>query len=98
MLRQAVAAKGLEKSQEILGRLASGLGVDEVRFEEGETLEDTALLLGKYLSPDLYVSYAVGLFDNQGALVTRYRLSERLRLEVQSGSSQSMDLIYDVER
>jgi translocation and assembly module TamB len=98
MLRQAAAAKGLEKSQEILGRLASGLGVDEVRFEEGETLEDTALLLGKYLSPDLYVSYAVGLFDNRGALVTRYRLSERLRLEVQSGSSQSMDLIYDVER
>nr|WP_305792891.1 translocation/assembly module TamB domain-containing protein [Sedimenticola hydrogenitrophicus] len=98
MLRQAAAAKGLEKSQEILNRLAGGLGVDEVRFEEGETLEDTSLLLGKYLSPDLYVSYAVGLFDNRGALVTRYRLSERLRLEVQSGSSQSMDLIYDVER
>lgn len=98
LLRQAAAAKGLEKSQEILNRVASGLGMDEVRFEEGETLEDTALLLGKYLSPDLYVSYAVGLFDNRGALVTRYRLSERLRLEVQSGSSQSMDLIYDVER
>lgn len=98
VLRQAVAAKGLEKSQEILDRLASGLGVDEVKLEEGDSLEETSLLLGKYLSPDLYVSYAVGLFDNQGALVTRYRLSERLRLEVQSGSSQSMDLIYDVER
>ncbi|WP_029134067.1 translocation/assembly module TamB domain-containing protein [Sedimenticola selenatireducens] len=98
MLRQAVAAKGLEKSQEILDRLATGLGVDEVRLEEGGSLEETALLLGKYLSPDLYVSYAVGLFDNRGALITRYRLSEKLRLEVQSGSSQSMDLIYDVER
>lgn len=98
MLRQAVAAKGLEKSQEILDRLATGLGVDEVRLEEGSSLEETSLLLGKYLSPDLYVSYAVGLFDNRGALITRYRLSERLRLEVQSGSSQSMDLIYDVER
>ncbi|AKH21935.1 translocation/assembly module TamB domain-containing protein [Sedimenticola thiotaurini] len=97
ILRQAVAAKGLEKSQEILDRLASGLGVDEVRLEEGDSLEETSLLLGKYLSPDLYVSYAVGLFDNQGALITRYRLSERLRLEVESGSSQSMDLIYDVE-
>lgn len=98
MLRQAVAAKGLEKSQEILDRLAVGLGVDEVRLEEGASLEETSLLLGKYLSPDLYVSYAVGLFDNRGALITRYRLSEKLRLEVQSGSSQSMDLIYDVER
>lgn len=98
ILRQAVAAKGLEKSQDILDRLATGVGVDEVRLEEGSTLEDTALLLGKYLSPDLYVSYAVGLFDNQSALIARYRLSEKLRLEVQSGSSQSMDLIYDVER
>lgn len=98
MLRQALAAKGLEKSQEILDQLAAGLGVDEVRLEEGGSLEETSLLLGKYLSPDLYVSYAVGLFDNRGALVTRYRLSEKLRLEVQSGSSQSMDLIYDVER
>jgi translocation and assembly module TamB len=98
LLRQAVATKGLEKSQEILDRIATGLGVDEVRIQEGSSLEDTALLLGKYLSPDLYVSYAVGLFDNQGALITRYRLSERLRLEVQSGKGQSMDLIYDVER
>ncbi len=97
MLRQAAAAKGLEKSQEILNRLASGLGVDEVRLTEGSNLQDTTLLLGKYLSPDLYVSYAVGLFDNRGALITRYRLSEKLRLEVQSGTKQSMDLIYDVE-
>jgi translocation and assembly module TamB len=98
LLRQALASKGLEKSQQILDQLAQGLGVDEVSLQEGGSLEETSLLLGKYLSPDLYVSYAVGLFDNQGALVTRYRLSKRLRLEVQSGAAQSMDLIYDVEK
>jgi translocation and assembly module TamB len=98
MLRLAAASTGLEKSQEILDRVAAGVGVDEIRIQEGSTLEDTSLLLGKYLSPDLYVSYAVGLFDNQGALTTRYRLSKRLRLEVQSGDAQSMDLIYDVEK
>ena len=98
MLRLAAASKGLEKSQEILDRVATGVGVDEIRIREGATLEETSLLLGKYLSPDLYVSYAVGLFDNQGALTTRYRLSKRLRLEVQSGDAQSMDLIYDVEK
>jgi len=98
LLRQAIAAKGLDKSQQILDRVATGLGVDEAKISEGSSLEDTSLLLGKYLSPDLYVSYAVGLFDNQGAFITRYRLSKRLRLEVKSGTEQSMDLIYDVER
>lgn len=98
MLRQAAASKGLDKSQDILDKLAVESGVDEIRMQEGRTLEETSLLLGKYLTPDLYVSYAVGLFDSQGALKTRYRLTDQLRVEVQSGISQSMDLIYSVEK
>ncbi len=98
MLRLAAASHGLEKSQEILDQLATQTGVDEISLQEAATLEETSLLLGKYLSPDLYVSYAMGLFDNQGALMTRYRLSNRLRLEVKSGTEQSMDLIYNVEK
>ena len=98
MLRLAAASQGLEKSQEILDRLAADTGIDDISLQEGSSLEETSLLLGKYLSPDLYVSYVMGLFDNQGALLTRYRLSKRLRLEVQSGTEQSMDLIYSVEQ
>lgn len=98
ILHQAAAVKGLEKSQEILDRYTGGLGIDEVRLKEGDAPEETALLLGKYLSPDLYISYAVGLFDNSGTFITRYRLSEKLHLEAQSGEQQSMDLIYHVER
>ncbi|MCW8907109.1 MAG: translocation/assembly module TamB domain-containing protein, partial [Sedimenticola sp.] len=98
LLRQAALAKGLDKSQAILDQIAGGIGADEIRIEEGATLEETSLLLGKYLSPDLYVSYGVGLFDKQGGLMLRYRLSEHLRLEVQSGSQQGVDLFYDIER
>ena len=98
LLRQAALAQGLDKSQAILDQIAGGIGADEIRIEEGATLEETSLLLGKYLSPDLYVSYGVGLFDKQGGLMLRYRLSEHLRLEVQSGSQQGVDLFYDIER
>jgi len=98
MLRLAAASQGLEKSQEILDRLAADTGIDDISLQEGSSLEETSLLLGKYLSPDLYVSYVMGLFDTQGAFMTRYRLSKRLRLEVQSGTEQSMDLIYRVEK
>ncbi|MGD8308311.1 MAG: translocation/assembly module TamB domain-containing protein [Chromatiales bacterium] len=98
ILRQAALSKGLDKSQAILDRIAGEVGVDQLQVQQGATLEDSSLLLGKYLSPDLYVSYAVGLFDPQGALVLRYRLTDRLRLEAQSGEQQGVDLIYDVER
>ncbi len=98
MLRQAALSQGLDKSQAILDQIALGIGADEMKVQEGATLEDTALLLGKYLSPDLYVSYALGLFDQQGGLLMRYRLGERLRLEVQSGAQSSADLIYDFEK
>ncbi|NNJ91982.1 MAG: hypothetical protein HKP55_09920 [Gammaproteobacteria bacterium] len=98
MLRLAAASQGLEKSQEILDRLAADTGIDEISLQEGSSVEETSLLLGKYLSPDLYVSYVMGLFDTQGALMTRYRLSKRLRLEVKSGTEQSMDLIYSVDK
>lgn len=98
MLRQAALTQGLDKSQAILDQIAGGIGADDFRIEEGATLEETSLLLGKYLSPDLYVSYGVGLFDKEGALMMRYRLSEHLRLEVQSGSQQGVDLFYNIER
>jgi translocation and assembly module TamB len=98
LLRQAALTKGLGKSQALLDRIAGEVGVDELQVQQGASLEDSSLLLGKYLSPDLYVSYALGLFDPQGALVLRYKLTERLRLEAQSGAQQGVDLIYDVER
>lgn len=98
LLRQALLQGGLKRSQGVLDKLASGIGVDELRVQEGSTLKDSSLLLGKYLSPDLYVSYAVGLLNPQGAVVLRYQLSERLRLEAQSGQAQGLDLFYKVER
>jgi len=98
MLSQALVSGGLNRSQGLLQGIAKGVGLDELQVQEGSTLQQSALQLGKYLSPDLYVSYALGLFDPQGALVLRYRLSKRLRLEAQSGKQQGVDLIYGVER
>jgi translocation and assembly module TamB len=98
MLKQAALAQGLEKSQALLDSVASGIGVDSLTVQEGGSLEDSSLVLGKYLSPDLYISYGVGLFDSSSALQMRYRLTEKLKLEAESGNQQSMDLIYQVEK
>ncbi|MBX2885329.1 MAG: translocation/assembly module TamB domain-containing protein [Granulosicoccus sp.] len=54
--------------------------------------------LGKYLTPELYVSYGIGLFDAINTFNLRYSLTDRLSLESVSGSGNSADLIYTIER
>ncbi|MFK7889928.1 MAG: translocation/assembly module TamB domain-containing protein, partial [Granulosicoccus sp.] len=54
--------------------------------------------LGKYLTPDLYVSYGIGLFDAINTFNMRYTLTDKLSLEAASGSGSSADIIYTIER
>ena len=74
------------------------LGLDELRIEEGAGgLEDGSLVLGKYLNPDLYLGYAQGLFNPEGAVLLRLRLSDKIDVESRSGIQQSVDLFYRLE-
>ncbi len=69
-------------------------GVDEyaeVEYEEG------FVMLGRHLTPDLYVGYAVDVFGGVGEAVVRYDLTEYLTLEGRYGESQSGDLYYTLE-
>jgi translocation and assembly module TamB len=93
-LSQAALSLGLERSQ----GLTQAVGLDELSVGGGEGLEQSALLLGKYLTPDLYVRYALGLFDQVGSLVLNYRFSESISVEAESGARQGMDVIYRIER
>lgn len=85
-------------SQEIGGRL----GLDEMRVDVGETTAKTALVLGKYLSPKLYVRYLSGIIESSNIVQLRYRLSDRLQIQTEGGyrGSQSVtggDIIFTIE-
>lgn len=54
--------------------------------------------LGKYLTPELYVSYGIGLFDAINTFNMRYKLTDKLAVEAESGSGSSADLIYTIEK
>jgi len=100
LLARAALALGLERSAEVTQQLGRSLGLDEVGV--GSTgsgdMESSALLLGKYLTPELYVRYALGLFDNVGTVELDYRLTDSVSVKAQSGRGQGMDLIYSIER
>ncbi|MEQ6341808.1 MAG: translocation/assembly module TamB domain-containing protein [Gammaproteobacteria bacterium] len=60
---------------------------------------NAALVLGKYLTPRLYISYGVGVVDRLQTLRLRYQLSRRWTLEAEgSGLQSGADLLYNLER
>jgi translocation and assembly module TamB len=63
-----------------------------------EAADQTAFTVGRYLTPDLYVGYGIGLFDAVSTFIMRYRLSRRLRLEATTSSEQTgADILYTIQ-
>lgn len=94
----AAVSFGLSQGEPLLQDMSARLGLDELRVEDGASgLEDSSLVLGKYLNPDLYLGYSQGLFSPEGAVLLRLRLSEHLEVESRSGNEQSVDLFYKIE-
>ena len=85
-------------------RLAKKLGgkvgfVDEVGVEQNADLGGSAFTVGKYLSPRLFVSYGVGLFEPGSAVTVRYEFSEHWSLEANdTPEDQHAGVRYRIEK
>ncbi|MES2603929.1 MAG: translocation/assembly module TamB domain-containing protein [Pseudomonadota bacterium] len=97
LLLSAFTDYGFEKGQGLTNMVSSTLGLDSVSVERGDTLEESALGVGKYLRPGLMLRYKIGVFDRQSVLSIDYKLTERLKLIVETGLSQSIDISYTKE-
>ncbi len=96
-LLRAAGSLGLSKTLPLLKKIEAQTGLDELGLDEDAGLQGSALAVGKYLTPDLYVRYVQGLFDPASVLSLRYRISEHLSVETRSGTTQSAELIYSIE-
>ncbi|MEX0617576.1 MAG: translocation/assembly module TamB domain-containing protein [Pseudohongiellaceae bacterium] len=94
----AITALGLERGQGLASQIGNRLGLDTVTVSNPGDVDNSALTLGKYLTPDLFISYGLGLFDRQSVVSLQYELSERIRLQAESGEHQSIDINYSIER
>jgi translocation and assembly module TamB len=72
--------------------------LDQLEVKSDEGIEQSQLWMGKYLTPKLLVRYAVGIFDSAFSLGMEYHLTDHLRLEAESGETQSVDVVYKIER
>jgi translocation and assembly module TamB len=88
----AVSGGGL-----LLGGIGSRIGLDEVSVE-GTTKSDTQVVLGKFLSPKLFVSYGVSIVEAINTIKLRYTLNPRWALKAEAGLEQSADVEFKIER
>ena len=65
--------------------LGKRLGVDELGVKDDEMIGGAALTVGQYLSPRLYLSYGVGLFEPGDVITLRYKLSDQFAVQTQRG-------------
>lgn len=95
-LSSASSQLGIAGGALLAGKVGRELGIEEVSVQS-QAPGQAALVLGKYLSPRLYVSYGIGLFQSVNTVNLRYTLNSKWTLEAQSGEYSSADLLYTIE-
>lgn len=94
-LAAAMKASGAGTVAEELGRR---LGLEELRLDAGNSLQEASVVAGTYLSPRLYVQYINELASRETKMRIRYDINKRLQLEAETGKSQAGDLYYTFDR
>ena len=86
----------------LASQVGSHVGIQDVSLESDVT-NDTSLVLGRYLSPRLYVSYGISFTEQLNTLKLRYTLGDHwtIKTEVgqgQAGQVQGVDLVYSLDK
>ena len=78
-------------------QLGARVGIEDVSLESN-LANETSLVLGKYLSPRLYVSYGISFTEQLNTLKLRYSLSDRWSVKTEMGQARGADLVYTIEK
>jgi translocation and assembly module TamB len=98
MLANAALVLGLNGGDRLARTLGDRFGFDEMHVESNDNGNQASLVIGRYLSPRLYISYGVGLVDALNTFNVRYRISDKWQLKAENGEYQGADLLYTIER
>lgn len=98
MLLGAMSGLGMDSDGSITSQITQLFRLDELEVKSDEGIDQSQLFIGKYLTPKLLVRYVVGIFDRAFSLGMEYQLTKSLRLEAESGETQSVDVVYKIER
>ena len=82
----------------LAGQLGRYIGLDEISYESDAETAESELVLGKFLSPRLYVSYGISLSDAINTFKARYTIGDRWVISAEAGQEASADIEYTIDR
>ncbi len=86
------------RSSALQDRLTNQLGLDTIDVESTDGgLAQSIIKIGKYLSPQLYISYGRSIFTGENLFGMKYNLSKRWDIESTTGNESSAVLYYKIE-
>jgi translocation and assembly module TamB len=97
-LGSGAGTAALAQGAAIIGQqIGSHVGIEDVSLESDITNE-TSLVLGRYLSPRLYVSYGISLTQQLNTLKLRYTLGDHWTVKTEVGQARGADLVYSIDK
>ena len=98
MMAKAALTLSLIGGDRLARTLGERFGLDEMRVESSNSGNQASLVIGRYLSPKLYVGYGVGLIESFNTFNVRYKITDKWQLKGESGENQGADILYTIER
>lgn len=81
----------------LAAQLGRRIGLEEVDVET-DAKNQSSLVLGKFLSPRLFISYGISLTEAINTVKLRYTLSDHWTLKTEAGAAKSADIEFKIER
>lgn len=86
----------------LAAELGNRLGLPEISVESDFDMASdqigTSLVLGKYLSPRLYLSYGISLTESINTIKMRYTLDDHWTVKTEAGKERAADLVFTIEK
>jgi translocation and assembly module TamB len=98
LLYQAASSLGAAGGELLAKKIGNVFGLQDVTIKTGSAPEDTALVIGTYLSPRLYINYGIGLLEPVNTFRMRYKLNKNWQFQSETGVYSGADILYTIER
>jgi translocation and assembly module TamB len=82
----------------LAAQLGPRVGIPDVSLETDPIANETSLVLGRYLSPRLYVSYGVSLTEQLNVFKMRYTLGDHWTIRTEAGTAYGADLVFTITK
>lgn len=82
----------------LAAQIGSRVGLPDVSLETDPMLNETSVVIGRYLSPRLYVSYGTSITETLNTFKLRYTLGDHWTVRSEIGTARGADLVYSIER